>query len=57
MTTRQVLDRFGFDLSAEERRRFAEALDRECERLGALLAQASPEGGSCASRRRRPTSS
>jgi len=34
-----VLERFGTDLSVEERGRFGEALDRECERLGALLAR------------------
>jgi len=39
VTTRQVLERFGTDLSVEERQRFGEALDRECERLGALLAR------------------
>jgi len=39
MATQQVLDRFGADLADGERQAFAEAVDRECERTGAILAQ------------------
>ncbi len=39
MATRQVLDRFGADLAHDERQAFDEAVNRECERTGAILAQ------------------
>lgn len=38
MATRQVLERFGNDLSPAERHAFAEAVNRECERTGSILA-------------------
>ncbi|MBL8862288.1 MAG: sensor histidine kinase [Planctomycetes bacterium] len=37
--TRQLLERFGADLPAADRNRFCEAVERECERTGALLAR------------------
>ncbi len=39
MATRQVLERFGADLASGERQAFTEAVSRECERTGAILAQ------------------
>jgi hypothetical protein len=38
MATRQVLERFGADLGAEERRAYTDAVSRECERTGSILA-------------------
>ncbi len=38
MATRQVLERFGTDLASDERQAFHEAVHRECERTGSLLA-------------------
>lgn len=39
MATRQVLERYGASLPGTERQAFVEALDRECERTGSILAQ------------------
>ncbi|MCY2960867.1 MAG: HAMP domain-containing sensor histidine kinase [Planctomycetota bacterium] len=39
MATRQVLERYGADLAQGERQAFVEAVNRECERTGAILAQ------------------
>jgi len=39
MATRQVLERFGADLPHTERQAFDEAVQRECERTGALVAR------------------
>jgi hypothetical protein len=39
MATRQVLERYGAELGAEERRAFTDAVSRECERTGSILAQ------------------
>lgn len=39
MATRQVLERFGADLASGERQAFTEAVSRECERTGSILAQ------------------
>jgi len=39
MATRQVLERYGASLASAERQAFVEAVDRECERTGSILAQ------------------
>lgn len=39
MATRQVLERYGSDLEQSERQAFVDAVDRECERTGSILAQ------------------
>lgn len=39
MATRQVLERYGAELPEAQRRAFDEAIHRECERTGSILAQ------------------